>query len=249
LKLFDEFREFIARGNVVDLAVGVIIGGAFGKIVNSLVDQVIMPPIGLALGRVDFSELKIVLQHADPAEKTAAVAINYGSFVNTIIQFIIVAAVVFLMVKFINSIRRRRLPRRAPSGADPDRSPAHRDPRPAGQAADLLTGRARLGRKWMINVKICGLTTPEAVDAAIEGGATFVGFMFFAASPRAIDPEAAARLAERARGKAAIVAVTVDPDDVLIDRCGSRCGPTSSSCTAARPGAGAAGRRCAPAPG
>jgi phosphoribosylanthranilate isomerase len=70
----------------------------------------------------------------------------------------------------------------------------------------------------MINVKICGLTTPEAVDAAIEGGATFVGFMFFAASPRAIDLEAAARLAERARGKAAIVAVTVDPDDVLIDR-------------------------------
>jgi large conductance mechanosensitive channel len=107
LKLFDEFREFIARGNVVDLAVGVIIGGAFGKIVNSLVDQVIMPPIGLALGRVDFSELKIVLQHADPAKKTAAVAINYGSFVNTIIQFIIVAAVVFLMVKFINSIRRQ----------------------------------------------------------------------------------------------------------------------------------------------
>lgn len=107
MKLFDEFREFIARGNVVDLAVGVIIGGSFGKIVNSLVDQVIMPPIGLALGRVDFSELKIVLQHADPAEKTAAVAINYGSFVNTIIQFIIVAAVVFLMVKFINSIRRQ----------------------------------------------------------------------------------------------------------------------------------------------
>ena len=81
--------------------------GAFGKIVNSLVDQVIMPPIGLALGRGDFSELKIVLQHADPARKTAAVAINYGSFVNTIIQFIIVAAVVFLMVKFINSIRRQ----------------------------------------------------------------------------------------------------------------------------------------------
>jgi phosphoribosylanthranilate isomerase len=70
----------------------------------------------------------------------------------------------------------------------------------------------------MIKVKICGLTTPEAMDAAVEGGAAFVGFMFFAASPRAISPEAAARLAERARGKAAIVAVTVDPDDVLIDR-------------------------------
>ncbi len=107
LKLFDEFREFIARGNVVDLAVGVIIGGAFGKIVTSLVDQVIMPPVGLALGRVDFSELKILLQPADPVRKLAAVSINYGSFINTIIQFVIVAMVVFLMVKFINSIRRQ----------------------------------------------------------------------------------------------------------------------------------------------
>jgi large conductance mechanosensitive channel len=107
MKIFGEFQEFIARGNVVDLAVGVIIGGAFGKIVNSLVDQVIMPPIGLALGRVDFVQLKIVLQHAIPARKIAEVAINYGSFINTIIQFLIVAAVVFLMVKFINSIRRQ----------------------------------------------------------------------------------------------------------------------------------------------
>jgi len=107
LKLFSEFREFIARGNVVDLAVGVIIGGAFGKIVNSLVDQVIMPPIGLALGRVDFAQLKIVIQHANPARRMAEVAINYGSFVNTIIQFVIVAVVVFLMVKGINTIRRQ----------------------------------------------------------------------------------------------------------------------------------------------
>jgi large conductance mechanosensitive channel len=107
LKLLEEFREFIARGNVVDLAVGVIIGGAFGKIVTSLVDQVIMPPIGLALGRVDFSELKIVLQHAEPARKLGEVAMNYGSFINTIIQFVIVALVVFLMVKVINSIRRQ----------------------------------------------------------------------------------------------------------------------------------------------
>ncbi|HEY5072761.1 MAG TPA: large-conductance mechanosensitive channel protein MscL [Caulobacteraceae bacterium] len=107
MKLFSEFREFIARGNVVDLAVGVIIGGAFGKIVNSLVDQVIMPPIGLALGRVDFAQLKIVIQHANPARRMAEVAINYGSFVNTIIQFVIVAVVVFLMVKGINTIRRQ----------------------------------------------------------------------------------------------------------------------------------------------
>jgi large conductance mechanosensitive channel len=103
-----EFREFIARGNVVDLAVGVIIGAAFGKIVTSLVEQVVMPPIGLVLGKVDFSELKIVLQPADPAHKVAEVAIGYGAFFNTIIQFLIVAFVVFLMIKLINSMRRKQ---------------------------------------------------------------------------------------------------------------------------------------------
>jgi len=103
-----EFREFIARGNVVDLAVGVIIGAAFGKIVTSLVEQVVMPPIGLVLGKVDFSQLKIVLQPADPAHKVAEVAIGYGAFFNTIIQFLIVAFVVFLMIKLINSMRRKQ---------------------------------------------------------------------------------------------------------------------------------------------
>ncbi len=103
-----EFREFIARGNVVDLAVGVIIGAAFGKIVTSLVEQVVMPPIGLLLGKVDFSQLKIVLQPADPAHKIAEVAIGYGAFFNTIIQFLIVAFVVFLMIKLINSMRRKQ---------------------------------------------------------------------------------------------------------------------------------------------
>ena len=102
-----EFKEFIARGNVVDLAVGVIIGGAFGKIVASLVDQVVMPPIGLALGGVDFSQMKVVLKAADPATKAAEVAIQYGAFINTIIQFVIVALVVFLAVKGINSLRRQ----------------------------------------------------------------------------------------------------------------------------------------------
>jgi large conductance mechanosensitive channel len=97
----------IARGNVVDLAVGVIIGAAFGKIVTSLVEQVIMPPIGLVLGRVDFSQLKIVLQPANPATKAAEVAIVYGAFFNTLIQFLIVAMVVFLLVKGINSLRRK----------------------------------------------------------------------------------------------------------------------------------------------
>ena len=102
-----EFREFIAKGNVIDLAVGVIIGAAFGKIVTSLVEQVIMPPIGLAMGRVDFSDLKLVLQPADAAAKTAEVAILYGAFLNTIIQFLIVAFTVFLMVKLVNNLRRQ----------------------------------------------------------------------------------------------------------------------------------------------
>ena len=102
-----EFKEFIARGSVVDLAVGVIIGGAFGKIVSSLVDQVIMPPIGLATGGVDFSQMKAVLKAADPATKQAEVAIQYGAFINTLIQFLIVALVIFLIVKAINSLRRK----------------------------------------------------------------------------------------------------------------------------------------------
>ena len=108
MSMGSEFKEFIARGNVVDLAVGVIIGGAFGKIVTSLVDQVIMPPIGLALGGLDFSSLKIVLKPDDPATKAVEeVAIQYGAFVNTLIQFLIVAFVIFLMVKAINSLRRQ----------------------------------------------------------------------------------------------------------------------------------------------
>jgi large conductance mechanosensitive channel len=112
-----EFREFIARGNVIDLAVGVIIGGAFGKIVTSLVDQVIMPPIGLLLGKVDFSQLKIVLQPADPAHKVAEVAIGYGAFLNTIIQFLIVAFVVFLMIKLLSATRREEAAEPAPPPA------------------------------------------------------------------------------------------------------------------------------------
>jgi large conductance mechanosensitive channel len=106
--VFSEFREFIARGNVIDLAVGVIIGAAFGKIVTSLVDQVVMPPIGLVMGGIDFSKMEWVLKPDDPA--TAAVekvAIQYGAFLNTLIQFLIVAFVVFLLVKAINTLRRK----------------------------------------------------------------------------------------------------------------------------------------------
>jgi large conductance mechanosensitive channel len=107
ITVFSEFREFIARGNVIDLAVGVIIGAAFGDIVKSLVDNVVMPPIGLLLSGVDFSQLKFVLKAADPAHKQAEVAIQYGVFINTTIKFLIVAWVVFLLVKGVNAIRRR----------------------------------------------------------------------------------------------------------------------------------------------
>jgi large conductance mechanosensitive channel len=107
MSVFKEFREFIARGSVVDLAVGVIIGGAFGAIVKSLVDQVVMPPIGLLTSGVDFSKLEWVLKPADAATKKAAVSIQYGAFINTCIQFLIVALVIFLLVKAINSMRRK----------------------------------------------------------------------------------------------------------------------------------------------
>ncbi len=113
--MFKEFREFIARGNVVDLAVGVIIGGAFGAIVKSLVDQVIMPPIGLVTGGIDFAQLKIVLKAADAAAKKPEVAILYGAFINTLVQFVIVAFVIFLLVKGVNALRREEAADPAPA--------------------------------------------------------------------------------------------------------------------------------------
>jgi len=105
---FGEFHEFAMRGNVVDLAVGVIIGAAFGKIVTALVDNVIMPPIGLLIGQVDFSELQWVLRPDDPTTpKVDPVAVQYGLLVNAIVQFTIVAFAVFLLVKLINRMRAR----------------------------------------------------------------------------------------------------------------------------------------------
>ncbi len=106
--IFGEFREFIARGNVMDLAVGVIIGAAFNDIVKSLVDNVVMPPIGMLLSGIDFAKLQWVLKPDDPLTKAnELVAIQYGLFLNTVIRFVIVAWVVFLMVKGVNAIRRR----------------------------------------------------------------------------------------------------------------------------------------------
>ena len=103
-----EFREFIARGNVIDLAVGVIIGAAFGQITSVLVDQVVMPPIGLLLSGVDITQLMVVLKPDDPATKAdELVAIKYGLFLNAVIKFLIVAFVVFLLVKLVNAVRRK----------------------------------------------------------------------------------------------------------------------------------------------
>ena len=107
--IFSEFREFIARGNVIDLAVGVIIGASFNKIVDSLVNQVIMPPIGLAMGGLDFSKLQWVLRPDDPATAiNELVAIQYGAFINTLIQFLIVAWVIFMLIKGVNTLRRQQ---------------------------------------------------------------------------------------------------------------------------------------------
>ncbi|WP_374247702.1 large-conductance mechanosensitive channel protein MscL [Thermomonas sp.] len=104
-----EFREFAMRGNVIDLAVGVVIGGAFGKIVSALVDKVIMPPIGLLIGGVDFSKLAFTLKAAsvDAAGKDVpAVLLGYGEFINAILQFLIVAFAIFMVVKAINKLHK-----------------------------------------------------------------------------------------------------------------------------------------------
>ncbi len=114
--MLKEFKEFAMRGNVVDMAVGIIIGAAFGAIVKSLVDDVIMPPIGLALGNVDFSNLFLVLKEgATPgpyaslaeAKNAGAVAISYGVFINTIINFIIVAFALFIVIRAMNRLKKQ----------------------------------------------------------------------------------------------------------------------------------------------
>ena len=111
--MLEEFKKFAMRGNVVDMAVGVIIGAAFGKIVDSLVKDLIMPPIGLALGRVDFTNLFFVLKEGattgpyatlDAAQKAGAVTFNYGLFINTCLSFLIVAFAVFMLIRAINRL-------------------------------------------------------------------------------------------------------------------------------------------------
>ena len=121
-----EFREFAVKGNAIDLAIGVVIGAAFGKIVDSIVRDIIMPPIGLVLGRVDFSNLFLVLKDGatpgpyltvDAAAKAGALTLNYGAFINTLVSFLIIAWAVFVMVKIINNLKRAEAA--APAPAEP----------------------------------------------------------------------------------------------------------------------------------
>ena len=103
--MMEEFKTFAMRGNVVDMAVGIVIGGAFGKIVSSFVADVIMPPIGLIIGGVDFSKLAITIQEA--VGETAAVTVNYGVFIQTVLDFLIVAFAIFMVIKGMNSLKKQ----------------------------------------------------------------------------------------------------------------------------------------------
>ncbi|EKM97251.1 MULTISPECIES: large-conductance mechanosensitive channel protein MscL [Stutzerimonas stutzeri group] len=105
MSLISEFKAFAMRGNVIDMAVGIIIGAAFGKIVSSFVDGVIMPPLGLLIGGVDFSDLAIVLKEA--VGETPAVLLRYGAFIQTVVDFLIVAFAIFIAIKAMNSLRRK----------------------------------------------------------------------------------------------------------------------------------------------
>jgi large conductance mechanosensitive channel len=105
MSMMSEFRAFAMRGNVVDMAVGIVIGGAFGKIVSSFVNDVLMPPIGMALGGVDFSDLAMTLKEA--SGDAAAVTLNYGSFIQTVVDFIIIAFAIFMVVKGMNSLKKK----------------------------------------------------------------------------------------------------------------------------------------------
>ena len=114
MSIAKEFRDFINRGSVVDLAVGVVIGAAFGKIVASFVGDVLMPPIGMLLGGVDFSNIAITLKEATGGDPKTAVVLRIGNFINTIIDFLIVAFAIFLVVKGFNHLRKKEAAKPAP---------------------------------------------------------------------------------------------------------------------------------------
>lgn len=139
--ILQEFKAFAMRGNVIDMAVGIIIGGAFGKIVSSLVNDVIMPPIGILIGGVDFSELKLTVKDAAVDAAGAAipaVTINYGMFINNIINFLIVAFAIFMMIKAMNMAKKKE----AAAPAVPPAPPA-----PSAQEKLLMEIRDILSKK------------------------------------------------------------------------------------------------------
>ena len=105
MSMMKEFRDFVMRGNVVDMAVGIVIGAAFGKIVSSFVNDVLMPPLGVMLGGVDFTELSMTLKEA--SGEVAAVTLNYGSFIQTVVDFVIIAFAIFMVIKAMNSMKKK----------------------------------------------------------------------------------------------------------------------------------------------
>src|SRR5690554_3514075 len=129
--MIKEFKEFAMRGSVVDLAVGVIIGAAFGKIVTSLVDDMIMPVVGFITGGIDFSYMKYVIKEGDPANDIPDVAIMYGNFINVVVQFLIVAFVIFLVIKGINTLQKKHKEENPPT------------PVPAGPTQEELLAEIR----------------------------------------------------------------------------------------------------------
>lgn len=130
MSMISEFKDFAMRGNVVDMAVGIVIGGAFGKIVSSFVADVLMPPIGLLLGGVDFSDLAITLK--DAAEGAEAVLLKYGVFIQTVIDFLIIAFAIFLVVKAMNALKKQE-----------EEAPAEPPPPPEPSAEEKLLTEIR----------------------------------------------------------------------------------------------------------
>lgn len=115
MSIIQEFKTFAMRGNVIDLAVGVVIGGAFGKITTSLVNDILMPPLGILISGVDFSELSIVLQRANPLLDRPEVAIMYGQFIQTMINFTIIAFAIFMVIRVLNRLAPKDKPESAPA--------------------------------------------------------------------------------------------------------------------------------------
>lgn len=120
MSIVQEFKTFIARGSVIDLAVGVVVGGAFGKIVSSFVEDIIMPPVGLLTGGVNFAEARLVLKAAEKAGDPV-VAVRYGNFIQVVIQFFIVAAAIFIVVKAVNRLRRPDPPAPPPAPSNEEK--------------------------------------------------------------------------------------------------------------------------------